>query len=59
MSDWEKRPLRHSQMHYASLDAYCMVAAVVHLFQRNDCKVNLKKDIYQILRQLPKADEWL
>lgn len=34
MSNWERRPLRQSQQHYGSLDAYILIDMVKHLIQK-------------------------
>ena len=34
MSNWERRPLRKSQMHYGALDAYIMIDIVKHLIEK-------------------------
>jgi ribonuclease D len=33
MSNWEKRPLRESQKHYAALDSWILIEVVEKLFQ--------------------------
>lgn len=34
MSNWEKRPLRLSQQHYGSLDAYILIDILKHLIEK-------------------------
>lgn len=34
MSNWEMRPLRQGQMHYGSLDAYCMIPALLKVIEK-------------------------
>lgn len=45
MSNWEKRPLRHSQEHYAALDAWILTVIIEELLkvpQKGKNKVQLK-----------------
>ena len=35
-SNWEKRPLRQSQMHYAALDAYVLVGIIKKMAEEGE-----------------------
>ena len=47
-SDWEKRPLSEEQLHYASLDAYCLLEVYDYLkdiVKKTKLKVNLTANV--------------
>lgn len=44
MSNWENRPLRYSQEHYASMDAWVLID-IIYLMQEHVSKENLQVDI--------------
>lgn len=51
MSNWEQRPLRHSQEHYAALDAWILTVIIEELIkvpQKGKNKVQLKDFVEQI-----------
>jgi len=62
MSNWERRPLREAQMHYGTLDAYCMIPAIKACIERagtNEAK-SLKKHVqaYDMVKaKAAKAEE--
>ncbi len=46
MSNWERRPLRQSQQHYAALDAYILVRLIHKLAEEGEsCGYPLKTHI--------------
>jgi len=46
VSNWERRPLRKSQAHYASLDAYILILII---------EILMKKTKYEKINQLEKC----
>jgi ribonuclease D len=45
MSNWERRPLRLSQQHYAALDAYILVRLITKLAEKGE-EVNVPMEIH-------------
>ena len=61
MSNWEKRPLRLSQQHYAALDAYCLLPILFSLAKIGAEKTeqtfqeHMKQHIFPLKYNYPKS----
>ena len=53
MSNWERRPLRLTQQHYAALDAYILVRMITKLAEKGQ---EVGKPIQQHIKVLDKKD---
>lgn len=50
MSNWERRPLRQSQQHYGSLDAYILIEIVKAIME--EAKKNGQKEFKSFVKTL-------
>ena len=56
ISDWSKRPLKSTQIHYAALDAYCLIEIYDQLY-KTACANDTNKELFHYLEKTLRNNE--